>query len=78
MPRSQPEQLFHEILHLKERKGDSLAPYHFGTGQGGGAVKISPCIMNRTNQNFNIVNFDSTFYTVQSTQMRIQKQMLDF
>ena len=33
---SQPELLFHEILHQKEPLVDSLAFYHFGTEQGGG------------------------------------------
>ena len=33
MPRSKPELLFHEILHLKEPLVDSLSSYHFGTVQ---------------------------------------------
>ena len=31
MPRSRPELLSHEILHLKEPLVDSVAFYHFGT-----------------------------------------------
>ena len=33
MPRSQPELLFHDILHLKKPLVDSLAVNHFGTEQ---------------------------------------------
>ena len=35
MPRSQPELLFREILHLKEPLVDLLAFNHFATEQGG-------------------------------------------
>ena len=41
MPRSQPELLFHEVLHLKEPLVDSLAFYHFGTEQGEASSNIT-------------------------------------
>ena len=40
MPRSQPEQFFHVILHLKEPPVDSFAFYHLCTKQGGRGVEL--------------------------------------
>ena len=41
MPRSQPELLFQEIIHLGQPLVDSLAIYHFGTERGVAVKKIT-------------------------------------
>ena len=43
MPRSQPELLFQEIIHLEQPLVDSLAIYHFDTEQEVTVKKKSPC-----------------------------------